>query len=184
MRTFLRFQERYESPNPKFRSKPFTRAEFRVWYEKEHGSFSYYTDWSGCNLPSTILTPFFRGEFNPLTKAEKKLLSFFRDKRGLFYVIGTFGKGTLAMEHEICHALFFVDKRYRAAASRAVRAYWPKLKSLRKWLAASGYAEKVLVDECHAYVSADYDWLLKNGINVPKELHERLRKIRNLSSLK
>jgi len=80
--TFLRFQEFYESPE--FQGKIFTLQEYKAWYTKLKGKFSYYTDWGGFNIPSRILESFYKGKFDPLSEAEKQFLDMFKlRKEGL-----------------------------------------------------------------------------------------------------
>ena len=44
-RTFLRFQEHYESPE--WKGKIFTDGQFRAWYSEKYGANTYERDWSG-----------------------------------------------------------------------------------------------------------------------------------------
>jgi len=90
--TFLRFQEFYESP--KFKGKIFTLENYKDWYRKIKGKFSYYSDWDGFNLPSKILKPFYDGKFNPLSDKEKQLLSIFKKMKGNYYIVAVAGKNT------------------------------------------------------------------------------------------
>lgn len=54
--TFLRFQEHFESPS--FKGKIFSLDDYKRWYIKHSpngqktGEFTYYSDWSGFNIPS------------------------------------------------------------------------------------------------------------------------------------
>lgn len=65
--TFLRMQEWYESPNPKFARKHFTLEEYMRWYQKAYGNgaFTYPKDWTGFNVPSTAVLAIMNG---PITK--------------------------------------------------------------------------------------------------------------------
>src|ERR1035437_10032699 len=114
--TFLRFQEFYESPE--FQGKIFTLKEYKKWYTKVKGKFSYYTDWGGFNIPSKVLKLFYLGKFDPQSKSEKQLLDLFKDDKGKFYIIGTYRrndrkwKDSMIM-HETAHALFSLDIKYR-----------------------------------------------------------------------
>jgi len=73
--TFLRIQEHYESS--RFRKRVFSLEDYMDWYAAEYGAFTYFEDWSGFNVPSTALAPFYRGEFDPLLKKEARLLALF-----------------------------------------------------------------------------------------------------------
>src|SRR6185503_8648159 len=84
--TFLRIQEHYESS--RFRNRVFSLEQFMDWYADQFGAFTYYEDWSGFNVPSTALEPFYAGEFDPLLRKEQELLRLFEKERRPFYVIG------------------------------------------------------------------------------------------------
>jgi hypothetical protein len=118
--TFLRFQEHYESPE--FAGKIFSLDEYKQWYveqssrSSEDGVFTYYEDWSGFNIPSRILRPFYEGRFDPLSESEQRILDIFKDEKGIFYIIGLSKdnkKFQISLEHEVAHGLFFIDSEYR-----------------------------------------------------------------------
>ncbi|MFC1774812.1 ABC transporter ATP-binding protein [Nanoarchaeota archaeon] len=148
--TFLRFQEHYESPE--FRGKIFTLEEYKEWYSTIKGSFTYYTDWHGFNIPSHILKPFYEGKFDPLSEKEKKLLGLFKDKKGKFYIIGIH-KGvpvSSLLNHEIAHGLFYTDEKYKDSVLEILSKY--DIGDIKEKLRKSGgYHEDVLDDEVHAY---------------------------------
>lgn len=160
--TFLRFQEYYESPE--FRGKIFTLDEYKEWYIKIRGIFSYYTDWGGFNIPSYILKPFLEGKFNPLTAREKQILDEFRDRTEKYYIIGTYKsskhqKSTL--KHEIAHALFYINREYRDAILEALKEVnIDKFKS--HLLDSGGYIEDVLFDEYQAYLLSNWKYFKNN----------------------
>lgn len=150
--TFLRFQEHYESP--KFRNKIFSLKEYKDWYIEEKGSFSYYEDWNGFNIPSYVLSPFKEGKFDPLDNNEKYLLDVLEEYIEPFYVIGVH-KGNLdnirkTLEHEVAHGLFYTREDYRDEVLSLIREYdLDELKSFLRGL--GGYCDEVIEDECHAY---------------------------------
>jgi len=147
--TFLRFQEYYESP--RFRGRIFTLKEYKKWYIKWKGKFSYYSDWSGFNIPSYVLKPFYDGKFNPLSEKEKKFLKLFEEEKGDFYIIGVFGNlRTSALKHETAHGLFYTNKNYRREVLRILRKsdLWRMKSKLKK----AGYDKSFLEDEINAYV--------------------------------
>lgn len=174
--TFLRFQEYYESP--KFSGKIFTLNEYKKWYIKEKGSFTYYTDWSGFNIPSYVLKPFFEGKFNPLSKKEKQLLNLFKDIKNKYYIIGIHKgmnkkKIKYLLRHEIAHAMFYTDSNYRLEVLHILKKYdVSKIKD--KLSSMGGYARSVLDDEVHAY-SLDFFIPLKIFSNIFLSL--RIRRI-------
>jgi hypothetical protein len=149
--TFLRVQEHYESP--RFHGRIFSLEQFMDWYAKRYGNFAYYEDWAGFNVPSTALQPFYEGKFDPLSEKEKKFLRLFKGLRERFYVIGIYDSGAKdSMTHELAHALFYVDDRYRKAVRKAMRGY--DTTKLARQIADAGYARHVIPDEIQAYIIA------------------------------
>lgn len=171
--TFLRFQEHYESPE--FAGKVFTLDEYKEWYVKNSpngiktGEFTYYSDWSGFNIPSTILQPFYEGKFHPLSEAEQRILDLFRDKEHPFYIIGVHKESKSfekLLRHETAHGLFFTNPEYKKEALYIISKY--DTTEVRKDLLASGgYGENVLDDEVHAYSISGGKSL---GANIPEAL--------------
>ncbi|MEK6853175.1 MAG: ABC transporter ATP-binding protein [Nanoarchaeota archaeon] len=187
--TFLRFQEHYESPQ--FRDKIFSLDEFRKWYiansenGKKTGKFTYYEDWTGFNIPSYVLAPFYQGLFDPLSEPEKSFLKIFADKKeAKFYVIGTFGDcraAESALEHEIAHGLFYIDEGYKLKVLRILAAVKPEDKARIRthFMDGGGYDEKVIEDEMHAHLATEPEYFTGRSLmidDLPK-VHRQLRKI-------
>jgi hypothetical protein len=176
--TFLRFQEHYESPE--FMGKIFSLEEFKEWYVqnspkgKETGEFTYYSDWNGFNIPSSVLRLFYQGKFDPLSEQERKFLERFKDEPEPFYVIGVHKstkKLKASLQHEVAHGLFFTDEHYRNEVLRLLTQF--DTEPIREELRSkAGYHEQVLDDEVHAY-SINTGRKLKTPI--PQELVTKLR---------
>lgn len=167
--TLLRFQEYYESP--KFQNKIFTLNEYKKWYTKQKGKFSYYSDWNGFNFPSSILKPFYDKKFNPLSDKEKKILKIFESNKEKYYVIGVHKKypaSKYLLRHETAHALFYLDPIYKKATLKLIKSInHKKLKNkLRK---TDGYSKDVLNDEIQANHQTYFNkFCILNPINVFK----------------
>ena len=146
--TFLRIQEHYESP--RFRNRVFSLEQYMDWYAGRYGAFTYFEDWSGFNVPSTALKPFYAGAFDPLLNKEECLLRLLQDEAAPFYLIGTAARENL--KHEAAHALFFLNPTYRREVRAAMRRY--DTSGLRQRIAEMGYHRSVLTDEVHAYLIA------------------------------
>lgn len=184
-RTFMRFQEHYE--NPEFKGKTFTEGQLRAWYasNSDSGASTYEHDVFGFNIPSFVLDPFIKGLFDPLTPLEAELVSLFRYRQDNFYLIGAQEDGIdqafNALEHEICHGLYFTEPAYRKACLAIVDKHRSELDPVLEYLKKKLYHPDVFDDECHAFISADLDWLKeKRGVDA---LHLRpaqkaLRKVR------
>jgi hypothetical protein len=164
--TFLRFQEHYESP--KFRGKVFSLEEFMDWYAADRGSFSYLEDWTGFNIPSRVLKPFYEGKFDPLSRKEQALLDRFESVEGRFYIIGTSEEHPDAIDHELAHGLFYTNSEYRRAATSMLER-WP-IGRLERFLSKLGYASNTIRDEAHAHLACDFEYLKRK-----KAVTDRLR---------
>ena len=179
--TFIRFQEYYESPE--WKNKIFTLGQYREWYSRETGAFTYYSDWNGFNIPSEVLIPFRCGLFDPLTDLEKQFLELIPARTEKFYIIGTHAergdKEDDTLTHEICHGLYYTNDTYRKEVNMLLGVCYDALQPLRdKLLSTLGYHNDVIDDECHAYVSASNKWLDEKKIPYPKKLHEDLKHLR------
>jgi hypothetical protein len=161
--TFLRFQEYYESP--KFKGTIFTLEDYKKWYSSSEikGAFTYYTDWSGMNIPSYCLEPFYNGLFDPLTSREKQILDIFDGKTGKYYIIGTHGKLKHSLKHEIAHALFYISDEYQNEAVSLLKDV--KCESFRDYLLKIGYDNEVMIDEIQAYLVSNID-LFKDEADI------------------
>jgi hypothetical protein len=152
--TFLRFQEYFESP--KFRGKIFTLNEYKKWYAKQKGAFTYYSDWNGFNIPSNIFKPFYSGKFDPLSVKERKLLNLLAKEKGRFYIIALSKDRKMdrsIIKHEIAHALYYLNKDYMLKIMKLLSKY--NLRKIQKELhEKDGYSEEVINDELHAWILA------------------------------
>lgn len=158
--SFLRYQEFYESPNPKFRNNSFTILEYIEWYSNKYGdgAFTYPNDWSGFNLPSKaielarafgILDP--NKYDNEINLIYSKIREY---ESGDFYIIGTTKKDTETLEHEIAHALWSTDVDYKKDMTKNISSLGNKtVKKLKLILANMGYNNSVMEDEIQAYLS-------------------------------
>ena len=154
-RTFIRFQEYYESPNPDFRGKIFTLGVVRQWYSVKYGGDTYHHDWTGFNFPSRILLPFKQGLFDPLTSEEIELLNLFKYRHDNFYIMGAQNNATL--RHELSHALYDSNEKYRNEIDSYIKKNKRGLAKTRKYILDKGYAEEVINDEIQAYITDNDD---------------------------
>jgi len=169
--TFLRFQEYYESP--KFKRKVFSLDDFKKWYATPKGEFSYYRDWSGFNIPSRVLRPFYEKMFDPLSQREKRLLTLFADKKPPFYIVGVCENCSAnTLSHEIAHALFYTCGKYKSEVLGVLKRF--ELSRLRMKLIKLGYDRTVILDEVQAYAVGPSS---KTKLSIPAELRNDILKI-------
>lgn len=175
--TFIRFQEHYESPNPKFRNQVFTLGEFKSWYSITYGS-NYVTDWKGFNFPSRVLEPFRQGLFDPLTNEENNLLNLLKYRHDNFYIIGAQDEATL--KHELTHALYTTNNKYKSEIDNVLDKNRKKISKAYSHLLKMGYTKEVIYDEIQAYTidgDANFIWeyLDLNTIRKIQEIYQRYR---------
>jgi hypothetical protein len=172
-RTFIRFQEHYESCNTDFKGKVFTLGQFKNWYSITYGTDSYHHDWKGFNFPSTVLKPFRDGLFDPLTSYEIDLLERLKYRNDTFYIVGANENSIL--QHELAHALYFCDNNYRLKINRIFDKYKKNIKQILQYILNKGYHKDVLYDELQAYIVDNDDKFIID--NSPKDLIQTIRKL-------
>lgn len=165
---FLRAQEYYESP--KYWRKVFTLVDYMEWYSKEKGkgSFTYPADWSGFNVPSSVLLDLYGKpgvipDFNRYDEFMKVIVDrLVKDCEGKdFYLIGTSEDGYKGdqdeegvLMHEIAHGLYFVDQNYRNDMTTCLTYMLAKERmDAEVALKNMGYHNSTVLDEIHAYAS-------------------------------
>jgi hypothetical protein len=145
-------------------------------------------DWSGFNVPKKAFKPFVEGLFDPLTEAEECLIELLRPRSDDYYVIGVSrDEGVEHIDHEIMHGMFATIEPYKEQVFDIVDEV-PKeqFENFSRMLDDWGYARAVHVDEFHAYVGADFDWLhekkadkLKRfGVKLDRETSDALVALR------
>lgn len=187
--TFMRFQEHYESP--KFRNKIFSRDEYIKWYQDYTNSFSftYYSDWTGFNIPGYVLLPFFSGAFTELTNREREFLNLFRKCTGQYYIIGCKKGNRLTLKHELMHALYYNNSLYRMEVDKILTEV-NCLFQINVYLKNKGYHNQVIRDESHAYLLTCQKQLKEAGINLTPDkynielLNNNFKKYSNLAKRK
>lgn len=161
-KTFMRFQEHYESPE--FRGKIFTIGQIKKWYSEKYGADTYSRDWVGFNFPSKVLTPFKNGLFDPLIPEEEALLELFRYRTDHFYIIGANDESTI--RHELAHALFDYSIPYSTQINHLCKIYAKQLKPVKEYLLKKGYHPEVINDEIQAYVTDNNDDFIRSNLDT------------------
>jgi len=194
----IRFQEYYESPHDHIRGNIFTLGMVRAAGRSNQKPINSYeggkhfdTDWGGYNFPGSTLDPFIKGLFDPLTEYEQDIVTALKhnDTKNI-YVIGTVFQEDdkrAVLDHEICHALWYLNPQYKQDCEAELKKIpTDALENLKKMLLDWGYNDAQLLDECHAYLSADYEWLhekhekdlKKFNIEIRDHIHENLRSVK------
>ena len=166
--TFCRVQEYYESPFKQIRGKTFTMAEFQRIYAKKIGDgvFSYPAHWSGFNVPGNIVDELMSIAFEDwgneydlvMDGIHWKITDEYEsyNETSPYYLIGAGPKDKNTINHEICHAIFYLDKTYRARVKEILKGLNKSLLSrFKSHLRDMGYSNHVLEDEVNAYICFD-----------------------------
>jgi len=166
--TFCRLQEFYESPFKQVRGKSFGMDEFQRIYAKKfgHGVFTYPADWAGFNVPGHILNKFINTTFMDWGSEYDFIMEDIYAKitdhnKNPFYLIGAGPKDKDTINHEICHALYYLDKDYKFRVDYIMSGLDAKLLNyFKSELLNQGYSKGVLIDEVNAYMCFDSSYLL------------------------
>lgn len=165
---FFRAQEYYESGSKHLVGKYFNFFDAMKEYAKKYGDgvFSYPRDYVGYNLPSYIVEDLYVKHVivdnNGYDHIMKDIVTSVRQQNGNFsyftpnnpyYIIGVpeSGDNKDIIDHELAHGLWSTNITYKKEMEMLLGKL-PKIK-LRKLKThlKKHYAEKVVVDECHAY---------------------------------
>ena len=160
--TFCRYQEYYESPNPRFRKNSFTLIDFMEWYAKENGSWSYPEDWAGFNLPSYVINHMVLGhKIADWNKYDAEMWGAYMKMKNMansaeFYIIGAMAGEEETVNHELAHSFYAQYPGYKWDMDLALdflsteEGEW-----IDKQLANDGYHPEVFYDETQAYLATD-----------------------------
>lgn len=161
--TFIRLQEFYESAFPEIKGKYFTLEEYMDRYAEFKGNFTYFSDWSGFNVPGDVILAFqdlFEYQRWELREKEMGLLSLLEItiknyKTGKFYIIGTYKDSDIS--HEIAHGLFYLNKNYKKVMENLIKRKRTSktIKTIKNRLLKMGYCKEVLNDEVQAYLATE-----------------------------
>ena len=169
---FMRVQEYYESPNPKFRGKKsFNIWEYIEWYSrKNNDSFSYAAHWTGFNFPLGVALKCYdtlEDMYTPydeiMTKIVWDIYEMNKDSAKA-YIIGVADLTSTTFQHELCHAYYHINKKYKKEVDAITESIEPKIyKRMCKNLTDMGYTEQVFYDEVQAYTCMDSDYFEFNN---------------------
>ena len=154
---FCKYQEFYESPIEEIRGKHFTLVEFMRAYKEytKEDTFTYPRDWEGFNIPSDVLSEAIwrlGGDCKYDTMMEEifDLLSGLRKR---FYLIGVDSVKSSIYKHEMAHALWYLDSKYKSSVKKLMKDIDAELyQRLVKKIVKMGYPEDMAEDEIQAYL--------------------------------
>ena len=172
---FMRPQEFYESSFEEIISKQFKVSNFLDIYKQHYGKkeFTYGSDWSGFNIPSTILEDCMfnipEDEINNWDKLMLSIINIIKEKEGdhNYYLLGVDELSNRLLEHEFAHAMYFTLPEYKDEMSKMNDECDPNVKDMMyKCITEYGYADHVLPDELQAYMSTGLGSKMEE-MNIP-----------------
>jgi len=164
---FLRPQEFYESPFDKIKDQHFLLENYMDLYAEKYGTFSYYSDWCGFNIPSHVLRRFFKVFSEDLNHKEiilRYLIQTVRPnfdgsldlKDDNFYLIGCCKekKNKETIKHETAHAYYYLHPKYSCKMVKLINDLSDDLfNRAENTLREMGYAGDFIYDELQAYLA-------------------------------
>ena len=160
--TFCRVQEFYESPKKELNGKYFSFDEFVDIIMDDEGYIDYFNFWSGFNIPGNVFEKWKEiiGD-NPLSDYECDLwsiINFSNIDKNNYYIIGALKKDKDVIEHEIAHALYYMNADYKSEMDMLTESFLKENKKefnkFVKELKKLGYCEYVTNDEIQAYMAS------------------------------
>lgn len=178
--TVLRLDEAKDVPGLK--KKRFTLEDYFDWYAKRNDSFDYFDRWGGSCADEKDVKHFIRTFSKCLRPKEKWLLDKIKSLEGWpglhskkqYCIIFTCGNDKSYFRHELCHALYYLDKRYARKVREIVKRY--DLKSFKKQLLLEGYRLIDAIDEINAYSTSG--WLDGRRTKEMARIKQELKKLR------
>jgi len=156
---FCRVEEYYEG-QPQLNRKYTSFVDFIDFFMKDDGSINYFNYWSGFNIPGNVFTEWSQKEMHDKTKWELALADEVQKKLNLekpFYIIGGKKGDMNVIDHEIAHALYYMNTEYKDLMDAANYQFYKNLRmeysKMVKKLKKMGYGDNVIKDEVQAYMS-------------------------------
>ena len=185
--TFCRLQEYYESPFKQIRNKAFTMTEFQRLYAKEFGDgiFSYPIDWAGFNVPGDVFDKFIQENFEDWGSeydfvTEDIYAKIKDDNNSRYYLIAAGPKDIDTINHEICHALYYLDSEYKQNVNSIISELNVSLfEHFKTQLLEKGYSKNVIVDEINAYLCFDGEKIITDDIKMNKKENKNFQHVQN-----
>lgn len=158
--TFFRMEEYYESPLKGLFHKHFTVFDFLNESMDNDGKIDYFSKWIGFNIPGHSIKEWAELNCPNYTPKEVQVFDHLHQKVDMsepFYIIAAKEGITDVIDHEIAHALYYLDKGYKTVMNIKVSQFknnFPvQYKKVQDWLKDMGYNKSVFTDETQAYMS-------------------------------
>jgi hypothetical protein len=156
-------------------------TKFMKLYAQKFGGgvFTYMEDWAGFNVPSKVINELYKKksliDLNSYDATFLKIIGEIeKQTKKDYYLIGSRSNDASTLQHELCHAKFALNKKYKRQALALIRSIpKPIMFKIERHLISIGYSRKTLKDEVQAYVTCDYQMLIEN-INFTEKEEKKL----------
>lgn len=178
--TMCRVQEFYEAYDARLRGQPFSWSEFLEVFTSDDGTFTYFHDWAGFNIPDNAFIAWASNVIDP-SEREFKLVEAIRaivtDDSMPFYVIAMLDEDTDVLDHEVAHARFYLDPLYHAKMQKLNADLDPDVSKLMTMeLLSMGYSRDVFEDELQAYLATSNADDMNEIFGMAADVFERVSK--------
>ena len=158
--SFFRMEEYYESPLKGLYQKKFSVYDFLNESMNEHGQIDYFSKWIGFNIPGHSILEWSNLNCPDYTSKEIEIMKHITSKVDVnkpFYVIAAKEQNTKVMDHEIAHALYYLNENYKDRmldlSIKMRQLDRNNYNKMIKKLKNMGYNQSVFNDEVQAYMS-------------------------------
>jgi hypothetical protein len=156
---FCRVEEYYEG-NPRVNGKYLSFVDFIDAFMTDDGKLDYFHYWTGFNIPGNIYMKWSQNNMSEKTYWETALADAVYKKIDFtkpFYIIGGKKGDMEVIDHEIAHALYYMNIEYKDMMDTANYQFYKNLRGeyskMVKALKKMGYGDNVIKDEVQAYMS-------------------------------
>jgi hypothetical protein len=156
---FCRIEEYYEG-QPKLNRNYISFVDFIDFFMKDNGTIEYFNYWTGFNIPGNVYIEWAQKNMEDKTYWELALADAVSKKLDIskpFYIIGGKKGDVNVIDHEIAHALYYMNTEYKDLMDTANYQFYKNLRieysKMVKKLKKMGYGDNVIKDEVQAYMS-------------------------------
>lgn len=183
--TMFRVQEYYESNKPNLKGKVFDAFTFLHEMMDDEGNIDYFSYWDGFNIPGHVFEDWKAEVSYIFTDYEKKLYAEVMksvDTNKPYYIITCCIDDSDTLEHEIAHALYYLNTEYTKEVTNLIADTLEDLKiKVFERFDEMGYAQNVYNDELNAWLATSKKKDLRDNLGIlMSEYKSEIKRYRKL----
>lgn len=176
--TMCRVEEYYEAASDNLRGKVFTWPEFIDEFTSNEGHLDYFHSWSGFNVPGATFNSW-TNKFKDMSARELALIklvwSSITNPDSRYYIIATIEGDNTVEDHEIAHALYYVDETYKAKMDRLNSTLDADVRLLlTAEFAKLGYSSTVYEDELQAFLATSEFEYINKRFGLTEDMYDKV----------